>query len=91
LALSLPYKVADIQPDIKLYNMKAIGILLIIAGVVMFIFRGFNFTKEKKIVDIGPVEINKQEKKTVAWPMWAGGIAIAAGAVVLLAARKERA
>ena len=71
--------------------MKVLGILLIVAGIIMLIFRGFNFTQEKKIVDIGPVEVNKQEQKSVAWPMWAGGIAIAAGAVVLLAGNKKNA
>ena len=71
--------------------MKALGILLIIAGVLMLIFKGFSFTREKEIVDIGPVEINKQEQKTVAWPMYAGAIAIAAGAIVLVAGRKGKA
>ncbi len=71
--------------------MKALGILLIIAGVLMLIFKGFSFTREKKVLDVGPVEINKQEQKTVAWPMYAGAIAIAAGAVVLLASKREKA
>ncbi len=71
--------------------MKALGILLIIAGVLMLIFKGFSFTREKKVLDVGPVEINKQEQKTVAWPMYAGAITIAAGAVVLLASKREKA
>lgn len=69
--------------------MRVLGIILIIAGIAMFIFRGFNFTQEKKVVDIGPLEINKKEKKTVSWPLYAGGIAIAAGVVVLLAGNKK--
>ena len=70
--------------------MKALGILLIVAGILMLIFKGFNFTREKKIVDIGPVEVNKQEQKTVAWPMYAGAIAVAAGAIVLIASRRQK-
>jgi len=69
--------------------MKALGIVLIIAGILMLVFRGFNFTQEKKVVDIGPLEINKKEKKSVGWPVYAGGIAIAAGVVVLLAGNKK--
>ena len=71
--------------------MKIIGTLLIVAGVIMLIFRGFSFTKEKKVVDIGPLEVNKQEQKNVSWPMYAGGIAVAAGIVVLLAGNKKSA
>ena len=70
--------------------MKALGVSLIVAGVLMLIFKGFNFTREKKIVDIGPVEVNKQEQKTVAWPMYAGAIAVAAGAIVLIASRRQK-
>ena len=57
----------------------------------MIVFRGFNLQTEKKVVDIGPVEINKKEKKKVDWPNYAGGIAIAAGVVVLLVSRKKAA
>ncbi|CAN5825389.1 hypothetical protein BH11BAC3_BH11BAC3_04220 [soil metagenome] len=69
--------------------MKVIGIILIVAGILMFVFRGINFTQEKKIVDIGPLEINKQEKKSVGWPMYAGGIAVVAGIIVLVADKKK--
>ena len=42
--------------------MKVAGIILIIAGILMLIFRGFSFTQEKKLVDLSPLEINKQQK-----------------------------
>jgi len=70
--------------------MKIFGIILIIAGILMFIFGNVSFTTEKKVVDVGPVEINKKEKKTVTWPNYAGGIAIVAGVVILLAGGKRR-
>ena len=69
--------------------MRPLGIILIIAGILMLIFRGFSFTKEKKVVDIGPLEINKKEKESVGWPLYAGGIAVAAGVIVLLAGKKK--
>ena len=39
--------------------------------------------------DLGPLEINKKEKKSVGWPMYAGGIAVVAGIVVLMADNKK--
>jgi hypothetical protein len=69
--------------------MRTAAIILIVAGVLMLIFRGFNYTKEKKVVDLGPVEVNKKEKHSVNWPVYAGGIAIAAGALILIANRKK--
>ena len=69
--------------------MKAFGIVLIVAGILMLIFRGFSFTKEKKVVDIGPIEINAKEKKTVSWPMYAGGVALIAGVVLIMMDKKK--
>ena len=69
--------------------MKIAGIVLIIAGILMLIFTNISFTHEKKVVDVGPVEINKKEKKTIAWPNYAGGIAIVAGLVMVVSGRKK--
>jgi uncharacterized membrane protein YidH (DUF202 family) len=69
--------------------MKPLGIVLIVAGILMIVFGKISFTKQERVVDIGPVQINKNEKKTVAWPNYAGGIAVLAGVVVLLADRRK--
>ena len=70
--------------------MKILGIILIVGGILMLIFRNVSFTKEEKVVDLGPLEINKKEKKTVDWPNYAGGIAVAAGVVVLVMASRKK-
>jgi len=69
--------------------MRVLGIILIVAGVLMLIFRSFSFTQEKKVVDIGPLEINKKENKRVEWPLYAGGIAVAAGIIIMVAGKKK--
>jgi len=68
--------------------MKLIGITLIIIGIVMLIFRSFSFTQEKKIIDAGPIQVERKENKTVEWPMYAGGIAVIAGIGILLLGKK---
>ncbi len=55
----------------------------------MMIFRGFNFTQEKKVVDLGPVEINRKENKTVSWPIYAGAVAVVAGIAIVVTAKKS--
>ena len=71
--------------------MKGIGTALIIIGIVMMVFRSINFTQEKKVADIGPLEINKQEEKTVNWPLYAGIVVTVAGVIVLVTANKSKA
>jgi hypothetical protein len=69
--------------------MKTVGIVLIVVGIAMLIFRGFSFQTEKKVIDAGPIQVNKKENKWVGWPVYAGGIAVLAGVIVVLASRKK--
>lgn len=70
-------------------HMKVFGIVLIVVGILMIVFTGFNFTQEKKVVDLGPLEVNKQEEKHVGWPTYAGALVLVAGVGVTIAGRKK--
>ena len=69
--------------------MKAFGIILIFVGIAMMIFNGFNVTTEKKVADIGPIEINAKDTDRIAWPTYVGGLVLVGGIVVLVAGRKK--
>lgn len=71
--------------------MKTLGIILIIAGIAMVIIRGFSVQTEEKVLDVGPVEVNKKENKWVGWPTYAGGMVAVVGVVLLLSGSKKRA
>lgn len=71
--------------------MKGIGIALIVIGIVMMVFRSFNYKEEKNVVDAGPLKINKEETKTVNWPLYAGIVVTVAGVVILVSANKNKA
>ena len=70
--------------------MKGLGIALIVVGIIMMVFRSINFTQEKKVVDLGPLEVNKKETKTINWPLYAGAVITVAGAVILVSANKNK-
>jgi NO-binding membrane sensor protein with MHYT domain len=73
----------------KLIKMKNVGIVLIVIGIAMMAFTGFTFITKKKVVDVGPLEINKEEKNPVSWSPIIGGIILASGVVVLLMGRRK--
>lgn len=70
--------------------MRVLGIILIIVGILMIVFRGINFQQEKQVAKLGPLEINKKENKHIGWPTYAGGILVVAGIVAVVAGRKNK-
>lgn len=70
--------------------MKALGIILIVLGIGVFIFQGIRSTKKEKVLDVGPIEITKQVERSDNWQLYAGGaIAVVAGMILVLTARKK--
>jgi len=66
---------------------KAIGVVLIVLGLVGLLYGGFSYTKREKILDIGPFQATKEETKTIPLPPIAGAVALVGG-VVLIARRR---
>jgi hypothetical protein len=69
--------------------MKTLGIILIVVGAIMTVFTGFNIITKKKVVDLGAVEINREEKTPIYWSPITGGVLLAAGVVILLVGKKR--
>ncbi|HTI08307.1 MAG TPA: hypothetical protein VL832_07110 [Puia sp.] len=69
--------------------MKTFGFILIVAGIAMIIIRGFSVQTEKKVIDAGPIQINRKENKWIGWPTYAGALVAVIG-VVMVAADKRR-
>jgi len=63
---------------------QVIGMLLIVVGVVSLLLGQISWTREKTVLDIGPLEAKTQERKTIPIPPIAGGLLLAAGVVLLL-------
>jgi len=68
--------------------MKTLGILLIVIGAIMTVFTGFNIITREEVVDIGPLEINKEEKTPIYWSPVTGAILLVAGVVIVATSRK---
>ena len=70
--------------------MKVFGIVLVILGILGFVFGGVVFTHNEKVADIGPVEINKEEKKSFPVTPVASGAILLAGIVLVVAGARKR-
>lgn len=69
--------------------MRNLGIVLIIIGALMMIYTGFNYVTKEKVVDLGPLEVNKETNHPVQWSPIIGGILVVGG-VILIATDKKK-
>ena len=73
--------------------MKAatvVGILLIVVGIVGFALGGISFTHEKKVVDMGPVQLSHKETNTLPISPILSTISLIAGVgLVVVGARSK--
>ena len=70
--------------------MKIAAIVLIVVGVIALAYGGISYTREKKVLDIGPLEATQKTRETIPLPPVLGVAAIAGGVVLLLVSGRKR-
>jgi hypothetical protein len=70
--------------------MKAAGIVLIVLGALALIYQGFDYTRHRNVIDVGPVHASVNSQEHVPIPPIMGGLALALGAVLLVAGAKKQ-
>jgi hypothetical protein len=69
---------------------RIVGLVLVVVGLVSLLWGGISWTRERTVVDIGPIEARTQERETIPLPPILGGVALAAGAVLLFMRERTR-
>ncbi|HUL35682.1 MAG TPA: DUF3185 domain-containing protein [Candidatus Eisenbacteria bacterium] len=67
-----------------------LGVALIVLGMVALAYQGFTYTIPKKEVDVGPLQVTKQEKHTVPLPPILGALALIGGIAVVITDRRDK-
>lgn len=65
-------------------NLTIAGVVLIILGVVLLVYQGFSFTRDKTVVDVGPIHATAKTTERFPIPPIIGWIVTAGGVVLLL-------
>ncbi len=69
---------------------RTIGIVIIIIGILMMIYTGFNYITTKNVVDLGAVKINKEENHPVQWSPIVGALLLVGGIVIIAAGKNKK-
>ncbi|MEK7720208.1 MAG: hypothetical protein AAB347_11515 [Bacteroidota bacterium] len=63
---------------------RTIAISIIVIGILMMVYTGFNYVTTEKVVDLGPIKINAEKNHPVQWSPIVGLVLIFGGVAILL-------
>jgi hypothetical protein len=70
--------------------MRIVGIVLICLGLLTLALPYITFTKQEKVLDIGPIEAVAEEKERIPVSPIVGAVILLAGAGIVIASARTR-
>jgi hypothetical protein len=71
--------------------IKGLAMALIVVGAAALAFGGFSYTRDTHSMQMGPISMTVQDRRSVNVPIWAGVCAIVVGAGLLFVPRSRQA
>lgn len=69
--------------------MKTMGFALAVLGVLVLIYGGITYNRQRTIIDVGPFKATATEQKNIPLSPILGGIALVGGIILLMVPRKR--
>jgi len=71
----------------KTYTL--LGIVLIVVGIIAFVYQGITYTTREKVVDLGPIQMTADRSRTIPLTPIVGAIALVGGIALLITGSKK--
>jgi len=71
-------------------DVKLIGVLLVVFGIVALVLGGITYTKRDKVLDIGPIKATAEHEKTIPLSPIVGIASLAGGIALIVAGSRTR-
>jgi hypothetical protein len=71
--------------------MKAVGFILVVLGILALVYGGISYSRQRTVLDMGPIKATATEQHNVPLSPIAGGIAIVSGLLLVLVPRRRTA
>jgi hypothetical protein len=71
-------------------DVKLIGVLLLVFGIVALVLGGITYTKREKVLDIGPITATTERHKTIPLSPIVGIAAVAGGITLIVVGSSTR-
>jgi hypothetical protein len=67
-----------------------VGILLIVLGALILAYQGINYTRQKRVLDVGSVHLTTRTHERIPLPPILGGLALAGGIVLVVMGARDK-
>lgn len=69
--------------------MRIMGFVLVVFGVLALVYGGISYSRQRTVVDLGPIKATATEQRNIPFSPIVGGIAIVGGALLLFLPRRR--
>jgi uncharacterized membrane protein len=66
-----------------------VGIILIVLGGLALANQGFNYTRQEKVLDIGPIHATREDQQHISIPPVLSGVALVGGIALIVVGGKK--
>jgi len=89
--LSRPLARGGANYSVEEHTMKVgtlVGLILVVLGLIGVAYGGITYTQRREVAHVGPVQVTTREQRTIPISPIVGGVAILAGAALIVAVRR---
>lgn len=66
------------------------GILLVVLGALALAYQGITYTRQEKVIDLGPIHATADTQERIPLPPILGGLALVGGIALLVAGARRK-
>ena len=67
-----------------------VGILLVVLGALALAYQGISYTRQEKVLDIGPIHATTETHERIPLPPILGGLMLIGGIVLLITGARQK-
>ena len=68
--------------------MRIVGIILIVLGIAGVAWGGFSWTRQKTVLDAGPLTVKTDKRESLPIPPIVGAVCLIGGVVLVVSGRR---
>ena len=68
---------------------RTLGIVIVVVGIAMMVYNGFNFVTNEKVVNLGTIKISQEKNHPVQWSPVVGIVLLVGGLVIIVRDKRK--